>query len=102
MISSNQINQIVNIIKKTIDPKEVFLFGSYASGMSNENSDLDIAIIKNNVNDKHKELFKIRKALFKNWVPMDLLLMDENEYNTRKSIYGTVQYEIAHKGKKIA
>lgn len=102
MISSQQINKIVKIIKKTTDPQAVFLFGSYATGTANENSDLDIVIIKNNIRDKHKELFKIRKALFENWVPMDLLLMDEAEYNNRKAVYGTIQYEIAHKGKKIA
>ena len=58
-------------------------------------------IIKNNVSDKHKELLKIRKALFKNWVPMDLILLDISEFNRKKNVFGTVQHEIESKGVKL-
>ncbi|HCT84926.1 MAG TPA: DNA polymerase subunit beta, partial [Candidatus Margulisbacteria bacterium] len=88
--------------KKISKPKAIYLFGSYASGSPHENSDLDIAVIKNNVQDKHKELYEIRKALFNFGIPMDLVLFDDKSYKKQQSIYGTVQYEIAHKGKRLA
>jgi len=47
-------------------------------------------------------LYEIRKALFNFGIPMDLVLFDDKSYKKQQSIYGTVQYEIAHKGKRLA
>ena len=46
MITQNQINQVVETIVKNIQPEKVILFGSYANGNPNEDSDLDLLIIK--------------------------------------------------------
>ena len=54
MVTNTQLEIIARIINKTVNPESVFLFGSYAEGTPNENSDLDIAIIKNTVEDKHE------------------------------------------------
>lgn len=64
MITEEQIENIVNTIKKVARPKAIYLFGSYAAGLAHDNSDLDIAVIKNAVQDKHEQLFEIRRALF--------------------------------------
>jgi predicted nucleotidyltransferase len=49
MYSREKVNTIVNsfieIIKQDIKIDEVYLFGSYAKGTSNEYSDIDIAIV---------------------------------------------------------
>lgn len=84
MYSINKINRIAEKIKKTAKPEAIYLFGSYANGQPDENSDVDIAIIKDKIKDKHKELFKIRKALFQIWIPMDLILISEKEYHEKK------------------
>ena len=102
MVTNNQIAIIAKIIGETVDAESIYLFGSYAKGQPNDNSDVDIAVIKNTIQDKHEELFQIRSALSFLGIPMDILLFDKNAYQNKVNIFGTVQYEIAHKGKKLA
>ncbi len=98
MISNQKINKIFQIIQKVSNPDAIYLFGSYARGEPGGNSDLDIAIIKERIIDRHKELLAIRKSLFKVWVPMDLILMKKSEFDKKKEMSGTVQHEINKHG----
>jgi uncharacterized protein len=41
--------------------KKVFLFGSYAKGSNNDNSDIDVAIILEDIKDTQVELIKLMK-----------------------------------------
>ncbi|MCL2212569.1 MAG: nucleotidyltransferase domain-containing protein [Oscillospiraceae bacterium] len=42
--------QYADTVRKTLNPKSVILFGSYANGTPHEHSDIDIAIVFNNYN----------------------------------------------------
>ena len=57
-LSENKINEIINgflmILKQEIPVKEVFLFGSYASGDPKDYSDIDLAVISNWFDGKPK------------------------------------------------
>ena len=43
----NLISQIVDKIIREYQPKKIILFGSYAYGEPNEDSDIDLLIVKN-------------------------------------------------------
>ena len=53
MISKTKISDIVNKIAKNYDPDKIILFGSYATGTANDDSDLDFIIVKNTDKPKH-------------------------------------------------
>ena len=40
-----KIKEYIKAISKEFDIKEVYVFGSYAKGTNNENSDIDIAVV---------------------------------------------------------
>lgn len=101
MITKEKVDQVVNIIKSTVDPDAIYLFGSFVSGRAKENSDLDVCIVKDKVGNKHEELLKAKKGLFKIGIPLDILLFSSANLHKRKNIWGSVQYEICNKGKKI-
>lgn len=101
MITKEKIDQVVSIIKNTVDPDAIYLFGSFVSGKVKQNSDLDICIVKDKVDDKHEELLKAKKGLFKIGIPLDILLFSSANLFKRKNVWGSVQYEICHKGKKV-
>jgi predicted nucleotidyltransferase len=46
MISNEMINQFSEIIKNKLNPIKIILFGSFALGNQNLNSDLDILVCK--------------------------------------------------------
>ena len=47
----NSINEFIKEIKKHYNITEIILFGSYAKGTENEDSDIDIAIISDDFED---------------------------------------------------
>ena len=47
----DSINKFVEALKKKYNITAIILFGSYAKGMENENSDIDIAIISDDFDD---------------------------------------------------
>ena len=42
-----EIVQFVYLVAEVVDPERIILFGSYAYGEPDENSDLDLLVIKN-------------------------------------------------------
>lgn len=101
MFTKNKVKKIIAKIRETSLPETIYLFGSYAAGKTGENSDLDICVIKENFADKQQELVKIKKGLFGFDIPMDILLFNKESFSKRKNIWGSIQYEIFHKGIKV-
>ena len=59
MYSAEEINEFVSIVAEVSDPDRIILFGSYAYGKPDEESDIDLLVIKNDkelTNDEHAEL----------------------------------------------
>ena len=59
MISSEEISNISEILVNNYKPDKVILFGSYAQGTAEENSDLDLMIIS----DREKSLPRYKRGL---------------------------------------
>lgn len=81
MISKEKISEIVSKIVQFYSPDKVILFGSYANGQPDEDSDLDLLVIKNTDLPKQRRGWEIRKYLFGSLIPMDLIVYTPTEYN---------------------
>jgi predicted nucleotidyltransferase len=68
-------------IVNNIDPEKIILFGSYANGNNNEDSDLDLIIVKKSNLPKHKRGIEIRRLFYGLLIPMDLKIYTPEEYN---------------------
>ena len=59
MLDKNQINEIVNnyayAVRQSYNPKQIILFGSYVNGLPNADSDIDIAVIFDKVENNFLE-----------------------------------------------
>ena len=64
--------KIKNIITSTIDTEQIIVFGSYAWGNPNENSDLDLFIVSGSMEDKMIQTLNVSKALFPREYSLDL------------------------------
>lgn len=82
MISGNKIKDITKTIVEVSDPLKIILFGSYASGNPDNNSDLDFIIVKESQLPRHRRAFDIRKALIGNMVPIDILVYTPDEFES--------------------
>jgi len=54
--------QYAQVVKKAVNPDSIVFFGSFINGTPHENSDIDIAVIKNNF---YGEYFEVSQLLHK-------------------------------------
>lgn len=102
MLNNETVKQIIEKIKLKIKPKIIYIFGSYAYGIPNNNSDLDILIIKDFFNDKKKELIELEKALLSSSYSVDIILLTETEYQKKLNEGWRLFKDIEKKGIKIS
>ena len=86
---------------KSLNPDKIILFGSYAYGTPNENSDIDLFIEKNN---KVKDLdaiamVKLRDLMKKYKIGFDILSGSAQEISERKDSFYKI--DILQKGIKL-
>jgi len=94
---------------KSSDPYKIILFGSYAKGNQNENSDIDLMVIldNNHVSKTHQERIN-KKVFIRNLVidinrkiPLDILVYSKEELNIIKKHGNYFIDEIERTGKII-
>jgi len=96
------IPELVQIILNSIENKNVvqkiYLFGSYAYGKPTKESDLDICVILDNVEERTEIYIEIGVALFdKDIINCDLLVYKEKEFYNAKNPK-SVEHTIMRKG----
>ena len=98
-----ELNNLIKEIYEVSDISSIYLFGSYAYGTPNEDSDLDICIITDDKSKRKVEIMKlIRKAISKvQSMPVDLLVYYSDEFNERAKSSCTLESQIFHEGVKL-
>lgn len=86
---------------KTLNPVKIILFGSYAYGTPNADSDLDICVIKKEVKSKSKEKKEIREKLKDFSIAKNILVPTLEEYEFYKNQFGSIFMDIEQKGKLL-
>ncbi len=86
---------------KPLNPLKIILFGSYAYGIPNADSDIDICVIKKEVKSKSKEKKEIREKLKDFFIAKDILVPTFDEYEFYKKQFGSVFMDIEQRGKLL-
>jgi len=92
------------IVKKIVEvsqPEKIILFGSYARGEENKDSDIDLLIVKDKIESKIKETLKIRRSLKNFIIPEDIILVRKEEFEFYKKESGSVIRNAVLEGKVI-
>ena len=81
---TEKINKFIASIIPEYNPRKVVLYGSYAKGTNTENSDINIAVIVDEVEgsfiEKEARLYKIRRGIDANIEP---ILVEQNNASDR-------------------
>lgn len=94
-----EIEELKKEFVKNLAPLKIYLFGSFANGTNNENSDFDFYII---VNGSVEEISKITTKAYKaiRYIkkrPVDILISTEELFEKNKTL-PSIEYEVAKKG----
>jgi len=93
----------LQILADQFHPKHVILFGSYADGVPNVHSDVDLLIIK----DTNVSSLAMRKEILKSWrpirwsatpLPIELLVVSPFEHQKRINAGGSFYESITKNG----
>lgn len=99
----NDLNEIVFQINRVIPDAKIYLFGSYAKGEENEDSDIDLCVVAPNF-DEHRldVIYALQDVILdKTRLPVDILAYTEEEFESRSVLKSTIQHTIKHKGVQL-
>ena len=79
MIPREIIDRAVRILAEAAKPTRIIVFGSYARGDAREDSDLDLLVIQPRVEDRAREMVRLRRALRPLRIPVEILVYSADE-----------------------
>ena len=100
------ISEIREIIRQNFEPDKIILFGSYAYGKSDEESDIDLLIVKDLPKNKIRESRYYLRSLLRDIIStyqkdIDILLLREKDIKVRIEMGDLFIQEIYEKGHLI-
>ena len=98
-----ELDTLKEIIIKTVPVEQIYLFGSYAYGTQNKDSDLDLYVVfKDEMEMRELDaITAISMAIYPiKKMPMDILGLKQNRFHIRK-MYATLERKIAREGIKL-
>jgi uncharacterized protein len=85
MIEKKAISDIIFKIATNINPDKIYLFGSYAVGKENADSDIDLLVVKETNLPKYKRSIEIQRLLIGSKLPVDIVVYTNDEFEIEKS-----------------
>ena len=82
-------------------PAQVMLFGSYARGEANPDSDLDLLVIEQQVADKAAEYLRLHRAVGNLGVGVGVMVISREEFDRRRQVPGTLPYWASKEGQLL-
>lgn len=102
MIDEKMIEEVKRRLIATYDPLEIYLFGSYAWGKPDQDSDLDLMVIVDHYDkDHYYDLVEGHKALGDLPIFKDLLLYDKAYFEKALRDEHSFCFTIKNRGKRI-
>ena len=98
MIDIEELKPLIIERLKPLNPDKIILFGSYAYGTPDENSDIDICVVEKDYKNKWEDKRKIREALKDIDLSKDILNPTVEEYNFYKNEINSVYYDADKRG----
>jgi len=101
-ITPEKVEEAVQRLAVIAHPRKIILFGSYARGETNRDSDLDILVVTGDeVENARRESVRLRSALRGIHMPMDILVVREGVFNRLKDKIGLIYREAVRTGKVV-
>lgn len=100
-MDARKIENVIKTIAEGYSPDKIILFGSYARGEANDDSDLDLLIIKATDESKYKRSVRVRKLFNPQPCAMDILIYTPDEYESLMKFKSLIPYIATKEGKVV-
>lgn len=100
-ICDETVAELTRLLVDAARPKRLILFGSYARGEAQNDSDIDIMVVEERPADRLKEMVRLNRILRGLDAAVDLLVVSEETFNHWRDTPGNVYFEAASEGKVL-
>jgi uncharacterized protein len=96
------LNQITQKLVTALKPEQIILFGSYAYGEPNEDSDVDLLVIVSQSDEpRYRRAHQAYKALRGLGIPKDILVMTRAEVEYKVNVPSSLVNQVPSQGKVL-
>lgn len=96
-----EIQSLVNDIAESYQPEKIYLFGSYANGTPNEDSDIDLFIVKDTPKRRIERGREVREGI-KNYInAMDIIVYTPKELDEAMTYFVNIGKIAVNTGKLL-
>lgn len=99
--ADQKIQNVVDKIAKEYKPEKIFLFGSFAWGKPDKNSDIDLFVVKKSSKSTLEMIKDIYNIIFDEGEAVDVLVYTPEQLEKRKKIGDPFVFKIINNGKLL-
>ena len=100
-LTEEMLTEIVERIVDALAPEKVILFGSYAEGRANADSDVDLLVVTARPMG-YRERFAAMQGLFRDLpLPVQVITIPEDRFLETQDVIGGIAYPAARYGRVI-
>ena len=96
-----KIDEMVRRIVDKFDPEKIILFGSFASGTPDADSDVDLLVVMRVDGSRRKKASEIDCALADRRIPLDLVVVTPEQFERDRDQIGTIVRPAVREGRVL-
>ena len=101
MSALDHLDDVIERLKQALRPQRIVLFGSYAVGGAGPDSDLDLLVMVDRVDDPMAAMLSALRACADLPVPKDIIVTDPARLARRRAMPHTVEAEALATGREV-
>jgi predicted nucleotidyltransferase len=91
-VDQQLLEEIVSRLTAAARPTRVIVFRSVATGTAGADSDIDLVVLLDDVEDPRRESVRLRRVLRGIAVPLDVVVMATQRFEETKHVVGGIAY----------
>jgi predicted nucleotidyltransferase len=101
-VNTHELNTIVSRLVETLHPEQIILFGSYAYGYPNQDSDFDLLVIVSESDQPRYRRSRVAYSALRGIsFPTDVIVMTREEVKKKLTVHSSLVRQVLDQGQVL-